>query len=150
MTSGDGRKLRGSTAADLPEAASEVPIDGEDAVLRARQAAREAAESLGFSVTDVTRIVTATSELARNVSKYAGTGVMRSRTLARGGQTGLELVFEDEGPGIEKPDAALRGEYSTSDGMGRGLSGTEELVDELDLETEPGVGTTITIRMWTR
>jgi serine/threonine-protein kinase RsbT len=133
-----------------PDDGREIPIDGEDAVLQVRQAARDAAEELGFSVTDVTRIVTATSELARNVSKYAGTGVMRLRSLTRGGRTGLELVFEDDGPGIEKPDAALRGEYSTSDGMGRGLSGTEELVDEMELETEPGAGTTVTIRMWTR
>lgn len=133
-------------SADAPTE-GELTIDGENAVLRARQTARDAAEEIGFSITDVTRIITATSELARNIHKYADYGVMHWRVINDGRRQGLELVFEDDGPGIDRPDAALQGEFSTSGGMGQGLSGARELVDDLDLETSDE-GTTVTIRKW--
>ncbi len=125
-----------------------LAIDSEDDILRARQRAREVAEDLGFRRTDVTRIVTAVSELSRNVYLYAGRGEMRWRALERHGRSGLELQFVDQGPGIEDVEAVLAGEYSTSEGMGRGVTGTKQLVDEIDIETELGEGTTVTIIKW--
>lgn len=125
-----------------------LAIDSEDDILVARQRAREIAEELGFRRTDVTRIVTAVSELSRNLYLYAGEGEMRWRALERHGQSGLELQFVDEGPGIENVEAVLAGEHSTSEGMGRGVTGTKQLVDEIEIDTELGEGTTVTIMKW--
>ena len=129
-------------------ASGSVTIASEEATLRARQKAREVAENLGFRVTDVTRIVTAVSELARNVYLYAGEGEMRWREVRREGRSGVEFVFDDDGPGIGDVEAALEGEYSTSNGMGRGLSGTRQLMDAMEIETSPEDGTTVRIVMW--
>ncbi len=126
-----------------------VQIASEDDILLARQTVRDLAEEMGFRLTDVTRIVTAVSELARNIHLYADEGVMRWQKLDRPGRTGLELVFDDDGPGIDNLEAVLQGNYSSSEGMGRGLSGTRELADEFDIETGES-GTTITIRKWSR
>ncbi len=125
-----------------------VEIDSEADILQARQQARDVAEDLGLGTTDVTRIVTAVSELARNIHLYAGEGVMDWEQIEENGRTGLAFVFEDEGPGIADSAAALEGEFSTSDGMGRGLSGTQTLMDEMEIDTEQGEGTTITIKKW--
>jgi len=125
-----------------------VRIESEDDILRARQQARDLAEECDFSITDVTRTVTATSELARNIHLYAGTGAMEWRELTDGGRTGLELVFDDDGPGIDDIEGVLRGEHSTSKGMGRGIEGTKTLMDEFELESTAETGTTITIRKW--
>lgn len=125
-----------------------VTIASEEATLRARREARHVAEDLGFRVTDVTRIVTAVSELARNVHLYAGEGEMRWREVRRDGKTGVEFVFDDDGPGIDDVEAAMEGEFSTSNGMGRGLSGTKQLMDEMEVETSAADGTTVTVRKW--
>jgi serine/threonine-protein kinase RsbT len=82
------------------ERAGEVRIDSESDIVTARKIIRDAAMAMGFGVTDVTRIVTAASELTRNVFRYAGSGVMRWRTVNAGEVVGLELTFEDHGPGI--------------------------------------------------
>lgn len=124
-----------------------VTITSENDILRARQQVREVAEEMEFRLTDVTRIVTAVSELARNIHLYAEEGEMRWAKLSRHRETGLELVFDDDGPGIDNLDAALQGNHSTSDGMGRGLAGTQKLVDEFEAETGDD-GTEITIRKW--
>ncbi|MDR5657713.1 anti-sigma regulatory factor [Halodesulfurarchaeum sp. HSR-GB] len=125
-----------------------IEIDSEDDILKARQTAREVAEEIGLGTTDTTRIVTAVSELARNIYLYAGEGSMEWERIPEQNRNGLTFVFEDEGPGIADPEAALDGEYSTSNGMGRGLSGTQTLMDDMEIETEPGEGTTIRIRKW--
>lgn len=132
----------------MTEYTGEIEIDSEDDILRARQAARDVAEAIGLGTTDTTRIVTAVSELARNVFLYAGEGTMAWERISEKNRNGLTCVFEDDGPGIADPDAALRGEYSTSNGMGRGLSGTQTLMDEMEIDTELGAGTTIRIRKW--
>ena len=124
-----------------------VHITSEHDILQARQTTREVAERMEFRLTDVTRLVTAVSELARNIHLYADEGVMYWAEIRHAQRTGLELVFEDNGPGIENVEAALQGNYSTSNGMGRGLRGTRKLVDEFDIETDSS-GTTITIRKW--
>lgn len=125
-----------------------VRIDSEDDILRARQQARDIAENIEFSSTDVTRIVTAVSELARNIHLYADKGIMEWREIDVGSRTGMELVFDDDGPGIDDIDGVLRGEHSTSGGMGRGIHGTRKLMDEFDLVSTPEAGTTITVRKW--
>lgn len=126
----------------------QIEIESEDDILRARQAAREVAEEIGLGTTDTTRIVTAVSELARNIYLYAGEGSMKWERIPEKNRRGLTFVFEDEGPGISDPEGALKGEYSTSNGMGRGLSGTQTLMDDMEIDTEVGEGTTITIRKW--
>lgn len=125
-----------------------VEIASEDDILQARQSARDAAEAIGFGTTDTTRIVTAVSELARNIHLYAGEGTMEWERISEANRMGLTFVFDDDGPGIDDPDIAFNSEYSTSDGMGRGLSGTRTLMDDMELETESGEGTTIRIRKW--
>jgi len=127
-----------------------VRIEREQDILRARQQAREVAEEIGFRITDVTRIVTAVSELARNIHLYADEGEMRWRQIEDGGRTGIELVFDDDGPGIGDVEGVLHGEHSTSQGMGRGIQGTKKLMDDFDLTTDPESGTTIVIRKWSR
>jgi serine/threonine-protein kinase RsbT len=137
-----------SSSSETTERTGQVWIDSEDDILRARQQARDIAEDIDFSITDVTRIVTAVSELARNIHLYADQGVMEWRELSDGTRTGLELTFDDDGPGIDDVDAVLRAEYSTSDGMGRGIQGTRKLMDDFDLTSSAEDGTTITIRKW--
>ncbi len=137
---------RDSITADGSDSGA-VYIRSEDDILRARQAIRSVAEEMEFRLTDVTRIVTAVSELARNIHLYADEGEMRWVTLRESRRAGLEVVFDDDGPGIDNVEAALQGNHSTSDGMGRGLTGTRKLVDEFDIETDDS-GTTITIRKW--
>jgi serine/threonine-protein kinase RsbT len=132
---------------DLP---SEMPIRNEGDIVLVRRTAREAAAQAGFGSTDVTRIVTACSELARNIFKYAGQGTLRWRLITHGERTGIELEFKDQGPGIADINLALQEGYSTSGGLGMGLPGAKRLVDELEIHSELGRGTTITLKKWRR
>jgi len=125
-----------------------LDISSEGDVVSARQAAREAALALGFGMTDVTRIVTAVSELARNVFMYAGQGEMRWSTIASSSQVGLELVFADQGPGIANTAQALTPGYTTSGGLGMGLPGAKRLMDDLEIKSTLGQGTVVTTRKW--
>jgi serine/threonine-protein kinase RsbT len=126
----------------------EVVIKTESDIVVARRAVREAATALGFGITDTTRIVTAASELARNVFKYAGEGVMRLRPLDNGGRAGIEATFVDHGPGIPDVAKAMEEGYSTSGGFGMGLPGAKRLMDEMEIQSALGKGTTVTIRKW--
>ncbi len=132
----------------MTDQSGSLRIDSEDDILTARRTVRSVAEELGFSRTDVTRIVTAVSELSRNVYLYAGDGEMQWQPRTDGGQTGIELAFIDDGPGIEDVEGALQGEFSTSEGLGRGIVGTKQLVDDMDIDTTVGEGTTVTIIKW--
>jgi serine/threonine-protein kinase RsbT len=123
-------------------------VRSEDDILRARQEARAVAEEIGFSTTDVTRIVTGVSELTRNMHLYAEDGIMEWREIEAGREGGIELVFDDDGPGIDDIEGVLRAEHSTSGGMGRGIQGTKKLMDAFDIESNPEDGTTITVRKW--
>jgi serine/threonine-protein kinase RsbT len=127
-----------------------LAIQGESDIVAARRAVRDAASRFGFGVTDVTRIVTAASELARNVFKYAGSGVMRWRYLEEGSRSGIELQFEDRGPGIEDVDRAMEEGYSTGGGLGMGLPGARRLMDEMEIHSNVGQGTTVTLKKWRR
>lgn len=124
------------------------PIGSERDFIAARQVVRGLATSLGFGVTDTTRIVTAVSELARNVHLYAGSGEMNWRIVDHDGRVGLELTFRDRGPGIADVDEALVPGYTTSRGLGLGLPGARRLMDDFELTSSPGEGTVVTVRKW--
>jgi serine/threonine-protein kinase RsbT len=130
------------------EATHSVVIESENDIVTVRKAVRDAAEALGFGITDVTRIVTAASELARNVFIYAGSGTMQWQGLNTGGSIGIELKFEDNGPGIANIEQAMEGGCSTSGGLGLGLPGTKRLMDEMEINSQVGKGTIVTIRKW--
>jgi serine/threonine-protein kinase RsbT len=127
-----------------------VHVETESDIVTVRRTIRDVAKSLGFGITDVTRIVTAVSELTRNIYLYAGTGTVRWSTVNSNYKRGLELIFEDQGPGIADVELALEEGYSTSGGLGLGLSGAKRLMDEMKIETEVGEGTTVTLRKWLR
>jgi serine/threonine-protein kinase RsbT len=127
-----------------------VPIKSENDIVAARRVVRDLATRLCFGVTDITRVITAASELARNVFLYAGAGVMRWSILDRCGEVGLELSFEDHGAGIPDIEQAMKPGYTTSRGLGLGLPGAKRLMDEMEIHTEMGKGTTVTVRKWLR
>jgi serine/threonine-protein kinase RsbT len=128
--------------------AEEIALKEETDIVIVRRSVREAATRMGFGITDVTRIITAASELARNVFLYAGSGVVRCRMLTRSNQVGLELIFEDYGPGIADIDQAMQPGYSSGNGLGLGLPGTKRLMGEMEIESEVGKGTRITVTKW--
>lgn len=128
----------------------ELAIRAENDIVAARRAVRDAATQLGFGATDVTRLVTAASELARNVFKYAGQGVMRWNSMQAETRIGLELQFVDDGPGIADVNRAMEEGYSTGGGLGLGLPGAKRLVDELAIHSAVGQGTTVTLKKWRR
>ena len=127
-----------------------VRIDSESDLVTARKAVREAATALTFGITDVTRIVTSASELTRNIYRFAGSGFLRWRTLDRDGDVGIELTFEDRGPGIPNIEKALDVGYSTGGGPGLGLPGAKRLMDEMEIRSEVGKGTIVVVRKWLR
>ena len=117
-------------------------------VVRVRQSVRTLAASLGFSLIDQTKVVTAASELARNTLEHGGGGTARLEPLAQGLKKGIRLTFEDAGPGITDIKLALTDGYTTGGGMGLGLSGSKRLVNEFDIATKVGEGTRVTITKW--
>ena len=126
----------------------ELSICAEQDIVVARRTVRDAATQLGFGPTDVTRLVTAASELARNVFKYAGEGVMRWNCMEIDSRIGLELQFVDRGPGIADVNLAMEEGYTTGGGLGLGLPGARRLVDELAIQSTVGQGTTVTVKKW--
>jgi serine/threonine-protein kinase RsbT len=126
-------------------------IRSDDDVVAARREARELAASIGFESTDLTLLATAISEVARNITAYAGEGeIVLSVNNSGGGRAGIRVVARDQGPGIEDVELALRDGYSTGDGLGLGLPGARRLVDEFDIDTRPGQGTVVTMVKWGR
>lgn len=124
------------------------PITTSDDVVRVRQIARSWAAELKFSLVDQTKFVTATSELARNTLEHGGGGIMRAETVENGIRKGIKLTFQDHGKGIPDLELALKDGYTTGGGLGLGLSGSKRLVNEFDIKSEPGRGTTVTIIRW--
>jgi serine/threonine-protein kinase RsbT len=126
------------------------PIATSDDVVRARQLARALAVECGLSLVEQTKLVTAASELARNTLVHGRGGRMDGEVVGRPGAQGVRLAFTDEGPGIPDTDLALRDGWSSGTGMGLGLSGARRLMDEFELDTAAGRGTTVTVVKWTR
>jgi len=125
-----------------------IAIDTADDIVTARQAGRELATKLEFSLTDVTMITTAISEVARNISKYAGRGRIRLGVTQRNGRQAMLVQALDDGPGIADIEQALEDGFSTSSGLGLGLPGSRRLMDDFEVESEPGDGTTVTMWKW--
>ena len=122
-------------------------LTGEDVVL-VRQLVREWSVAAGFSLVDQTKLITAASELARNILQYGGGGKVHIQSLNQGAKRGIRLVFEDEGPGIADINQALKDGFTTGGGLGLGLGGAKRLVNEFDIQSQPGEGTRVTILRW--
>ena len=118
-------------------------------IVAVRQQTRQWSGEIGLSLVDQTKIVTAASELARNVVVYGGGGSVRLELLENGVKKGLRLTFADEGPGIPDVQRALEDGFTTGAGLGLGLGGARRLVNEFSIHSEVGRGTTVTIARWT-
>jgi serine/threonine-protein kinase RsbT len=131
-----------------PSKQQTLPLLNEADIVHSRQAVRKWAAELAFSLVDQTKLVTAASELARNTLIYGKGGEMRMSVVENGPRRGIELVFEDHGPGIPDLALALQDGYTTGSGMGLGLSGAKRLSNEFEIVSRVGEGTKITIRRW--
>lgn len=125
-----------------------VAINNPDDIVNARKAGHQLALGLGFSLTDVTMIATAISEVARNITSYAGHGAVRVEVADRDGRQALVIRAEDEGPGIADIERAMEDGYSTGRGLGLGLPGSRRLMDRMIVESELGRGTVIEMWKW--
>ena len=134
--------------AEPQEKLLEMQITSDEDVIIARQKVRAIAQQLGFSMLDQTRVVTAVSELGRNIVVHAGEGEMNVSRTEDGDRIGISIIFRDNGPGITDVDQALTDGYSSVGSMGLGLKGASRLVDRFDIDSKPGAGTTITITKW--
>jgi serine/threonine-protein kinase RsbT len=121
----------------------------EQDVVLARQLARKLAQDCGMRLIDLTKLVTAVSELARNTMTYGCGGDMDWQIIEDGTRTGLRLTFRDEGPGIPDLKLAMTDGWTSGGGLGLGLTGAKRLVDDFELETAPGAGTRVMICKWT-
>ncbi|MGH9731461.1 MAG: anti-sigma regulatory factor [Candidatus Acidiferrales bacterium] len=135
---------------DVVAAEAAVQIQGDTDIVWARQKGRMLAATLGFSSSELTLIATAISELARNIVQYAKQGEIILRLVERGGQKGIMVRAKDQGPGIPDIRRALQGGFSTSRSLGLGLAGVRRLMDEFEIESRVGFGTTVTARKWKR
>lgn len=124
-----------------------LAIATEHDAIAARRAAKALADEVGFKGPDGVKIATVVSELARNVIRYAGKGLVELTALEQP-RSGIEIVVTDEGPGIADLDLILSGAYKSRTGMGLGIVGSKRLVDELEIETAPGKGTRIVARKY--
>ena len=128
-----------------------LPIRSGDDVVRVRQQVRVVAARSGLSLVDQTKLVTAASELARNALVHGGGGTARVEVVTSGaGKPGVRIDFTDDGPGIPDVDLALTDGWTTGDGLGLGLSGARRLVDEFELTSKPGRGTSVVVTKWSR
>ncbi|HEU5263257.1 MAG TPA: anti-sigma regulatory factor [Gaiellaceae bacterium] len=127
-----------------------MSIDCDADIVSARQKGRALAVQCGFATTDLAVVATAISELARNIVRYATHGEIVLRLVEDHGKRGIEVVAADDGPGIPDLPLAMQDGYSTSGGLGLGLPGTRRLMDEFEIVSDLGKGTTVTVRRWKR
>jgi serine/threonine-protein kinase RsbT len=125
-----------------------VPIVADDDIVRVRQRVRDWAVTIGFSLVDQTKLVTAASELARNTLVYGQGGTVLLESITNDTRRGLRLTFEDHGPGIADIRQALTAGYTTGNGLGLGLSGAKRLAHDFEITSTPGQGTRVTIARW--
>jgi serine/threonine-protein kinase RsbT len=128
-----------------------LPIRSGDDVVRVRQQVRNVAAEIRLSLVDQTKLVTAASELARNTLVHGGGGTAAIEVVkSANGRAGVKLHFTDEGPGIADIDLALTDGWTSGGGLGLGLSGARRLVDEFELNSKPGAGTSVVVVKWSR
>jgi len=125
-----------------------VHVSSDADVVAAREKGRELSARLGFSSIDLTLIVTAISEVARNILLYAREGDIVLRLDNHDGHRGIVVEARDEGPGIPDLDLAMRDSYSTGNGLGLGLPGARRLMDEFEIQSELSKGTTVVMKKW--
>jgi serine/threonine-protein kinase RsbT len=125
-----------------------VPIGSAMDIVTARQRGRALAMELGFDGSDLTLIATAISEVARNIVDHAKRGEIVLVPMLRGTRQGLSIIARDEGPGIPDVNQAMQYGYSTRRGLGVGLPGAKWLMDEFDIDSKVGKGTTVTMKKW--
>lgn len=125
-----------------------LPVRSAEDIVTVRQAVRKHAVKLGFGLVDQTKVVTASSELARNTLDYGGGGTVQVEVLENERKSGIRVTFEDRGPGIADIQLALSDGYTTGAGMGLGLGGAKRLSHEFDIWSKPGEGTRISIVRW--
>lgn len=125
-----------------------IALRSTDDIIKARQLVRDCAIFQGLSLVDQTKLVTAASELARNTMIHGGGGEMRLQALNEGPRRGVKVMFIDEGPGIPDLELAMKDGYTTKGGLGLGLSGSKRLVNEFEIDSKPGKGTTVCIVRW--
>lgn len=135
-------------AVSEPSIEIRVSVASDTDLVTARAEGRVLAERLGFSSSETTLVATAISELARNIVNYARHGEILLSLVHAGDRRGITIVARDQGPGIADTRLALQDGYSTSRGLGLGLPGVRRIMDEFDLVSEPGCGTTVTITKW--
>jgi serine/threonine-protein kinase RsbT len=123
-------------------------VQTQEDIVRVRQTARSWASVMGFSLVEQTKIVTATSEIARNTLDYGGGGTVRVSWLRNAGRVGLRLEFIDRGPGIEDIGKAMKDGYTTGNGLGLGLSGSRRLMTEFEISSKVGEGTRVRMERW--
>ncbi len=127
-----------------------VTVQSDLDIVTARSMARDIARGIGFGSVDQARIATAVSELARNIFVYAKTGEITARMVERNGRKGIEMEFRDQGPGIADIEQAMQDGFTTAGSMGMGLPGARRLMDDFEVQSKVGVGTTIVCRKWCR
>ncbi|MBA3471460.1 MAG: anti-sigma regulatory factor [Herpetosiphonaceae bacterium] len=127
-----------------------INIQSDLDIVAARMAARDMAKAMGFGAIDQARIATAISELARNIYLYAGEGTVTVSEVQQGIRKGLEVICDDQGPGIEDISLVMTDGYTTSKGMGMGMPGARRLMDDFEIISIVGEGTKITCRKWKR
>jgi serine/threonine-protein kinase RsbT len=125
-----------------------MQIEKEQDVVPFRNRVKEYAVKIGMSLINQTKLITAASELVRNMLKYGGGGIALIEVVSQGRDTGVRLTFQDKGPGIVDITLAMKDGYTTGKSLGIGLPGTKRLVSEFDIKSEVGVGTTVTILKW--
>ena len=125
-----------------------VHVSSDSDVVAAREKGRELSAQLGFSSIDLTLIVTAISEVARNILLYAHEGDIVLRLDNNDGHRGIVVEARDEGPGIPDLDLAMRDSYSTGNGLGLGLPGARRLMDEFEIQSELSKGTVVVMKKW--
>ena len=130
------------------ETSGTLPLTSEQNIVASRQLVRTLCQQLKFSLVDQTKMITAASELSRNTLVHGGGGRMRWEFLESNGRRGLQLHFEDDGPGIADMKLALTDGWTSGGGMGLGLPGSKRLVNDFDIQSAPGQGTRVSITRW--
>lgn len=125
-----------------------VPIRSDRDIIVARHEGRRIAADLGFAGSELTLIATAISELARNIVKFAHRGEISINAVQNGTRSGISIIASDEGPGIPDLSAAMKDGFSTSKGLGLGLPGTRRIMDDFEIDSQPGAGTTVIVKKW--